>query len=129
MAYSNWASLERAMQKAMKAAMRETRDMTEIDADVNVAGYYTGSPKIYERTETLLSAAKTSSISGNGNMLEFETKMDDSISYNTGTFDGFGVLVATEYGVAGVVGTPGYWAKTEADIQENIRTAFGKQFN
>lgn len=129
MAYSNWASLEKAMQKAMKAAMQEVRDNTEIDADVNVAGYYTGEPKRYDRTETLLGAAEVSSVSGNGNMLEFEAKMDDGISYSTGTFDGYGVLVATEYGVAGVVGTPGYWAKTEEDIQKNIQSAFSKRFN
>ena len=49
--------------------------------------------------------------------------------YRTGTFSAQEVWEAVETGSAGVLGLPGRWAETEADIEEIVKEEFGKMFD
>ena len=128
--YSSLSALKNAIKREMRSALQETRDLTDADLIMNVNDYYSeGNPVKYVRTGTLLTSPETNEVSGSGDSLEFEAKMNEDIEYNTGTFDGLDVLTATEWGTHGVLGKPGYWDKTLEDIPKNIKTAFGKRFD
>ena len=125
------AGLTAAIQREFHEAMRDTKQKVETDLKENVAHFYkTPNPKTYDRTYTLRDESpKVSDIDFGGNWAGFHAEMDDGISYNTGTFSGTEVLYATEYGEYGVIGNPGYWQKTEDNIQKNIDESFGSHFN
>ena len=124
------ASLSAAIQREFHAAMRETRNKVETDLKENVEHFYDSpDPKTYIRTGTLKESPNVSEVDFGGNWSSFYAEMDDGIQYNTGTFSGTEVLYATEYGEYGVIGNPGYWEKTEENIQKNLDESFGAHFS
>lgn len=128
--YRTLAGLQAAIQSEFHAAMRETRNKVDNDLKENVGHFYdTPLPKRYDRTETLKESPKVSDVDFGGNWTSFYAEMDDGISYSTGSFSGTEVLYATEYGEYGVIGNPGYWQKTEDNIQNNLDESFGAHFS
>jgi hypothetical protein len=113
-----------AMRKMMTAMSQTVADAGPMLED-NVASFYSGKPKYYDRTGTLMTSPKVTGPNGGGDACSMSMEMDDSISYNTGLFSGAQVIDATNKGTAGVVGAPGYWDRAE----ENVKTIADSHFS
>ena len=129
--FSSWAALESELQKKMSKAMYETEQRSHYKALENAEKFYSqGKPVVYDRTGKYGDAPDSTGVIGNGNQLEATIFMNPSgHGYRTGTFSAQEVWEAVETGSAGVLGLPGRWAETEADIEEIVREEFGKMFD
>lgn len=116
-----------AMRKMMTAMAQTVNDAEPMLQD-HVASYYTGNPLAYDRTGTLMTSPKVTGPNGGGDSCSMSMEMDKSISYSTGTFSGAEVIDVTNKGVAGVVGTPGYWDRAEEHVKVIADSHFGAAF-
>lgn len=120
---------EIALQK-MTAAHNEARAASFVDLEMEVGRYYNGTvPDVYIRTGTLMESPDVSPVSKAGNSVEFEAKMDDSISYSTGTYNGSQVITATNEGTSGTIGNHGYWERAKEEMKENTISAYSQYFS
>ena len=122
--------LRRQISRDARSAMNSARNKVSKKLDDNLLGYYaSGKPKVYQRTGTLIDASNVTPVQGSDESFGFKAEMDgERISYDTGTFNGGQVVHVTEEGTAGVVGNPGYWEKTEAEIPSIVDKAFSRKF-
>lgn len=129
--FSSWAALESELQKKMSEAMYETEQRSHYKALENAEKFYSqGKPVVYDRTGKYGDAPDSTGVIGNGNQLKATIFMNPSgHGYRTGTFSAQEVWEAAETGSAGVLGLPGRWAETEADIEEIVKEEFGKMFD
>lgn len=133
--YSDFASLQKAIQKEMHTAFREAVDKSYDDLRKNVEHFYDapGNPKPgnpppgYDRTGQLKASPQLDGIDIMGNDAIAQ------LSINTGTqYDPAGRDTETIYGYAeegGLRGNGGFWKQTEIDIEDNINNSFGKRFS
>ena len=133
--YSDFASLQKAIQKEMHTAFREAVDKSYDDLQRNVEHFYDapGNPKPgnpppgYDRTGQLKASPQLDGIDIMGNDAVAQ------LSINTGTqYDPAGRDTETIYGYAeegGLRGNGGFWKQTEIDIENNINESFGKRFS
>lgn len=122
--YTSASAIKAAIRQKANQAMQKISNKGLETAQKNNAGFYTGSPKVYERTGQLGSSSSTSGVSGGGSSISTEVYLDDSYSYTTGTWSANQVLNAAEYGTANLVGSPGFWAKTVEEMPDIIEDAF-----
>lgn len=122
--FDSFNSFERFMEKELKARTNQARDLVDKELFMNVNDYYTGEPKLYKRTGTLLIAPTTTPVMGGGKNLEFKSYMDEGISYNTGSFSGAEVIDATERGGAGTIGNHGYFQRTDESVDRILAEVF-----
>lgn len=124
--FKSFNEFETYIKKEMKQCTQSARDRMDRELFMNVNEYYTGTPKVYKRTGTLLNAPASTEveIKDNGKSLEFATYMDESISYRSGSFSGADVINATEYGRAGTIGNHGYFQKTDDAVDEILEDEF-----
>lgn len=133
--YSDFASLQKAIQKEMHNAFEEAVDKSSNDLQKNVEHFYDapGNPKPgnpppgYDRTGQLKASPQLDGIDIMGNDAVAQ------LSINTGTqYDPAGRDTETIYGYAeegGLRGNGGFWKQTEIDIENNINESFGKRFS
>lgn len=129
---TNMAQLKRALQKEMRKAMQVTAKKVEADMFEETYDFYTqGAPKKYVRTGALGSTPRTTSISQNGNHVEFVAYLDQSHDYTTGTWSMSQVMDAAEKGAAGsgILGKPGFWSRSEKKIQNTMDSVFRSFFH
>lgn len=130
----SFAELERLAQKKLRKAMEETVDKSFQDLHTNVDHFYdspgnptsvASPPPGYDRTGQLAESPEFE-LSGGGNTMHGELRLDTSYRYNPSGRD-----TNTIYGYAengGLLGNGGFWEKTKDDIQRNIDESFGKEF-
>ena len=123
-AFKDMKSLKKALQKQMRSAMEEVNEKSFAAANENIEGFYTGDPAYYKRTGMLGASAESTGVYGNGDNLKTTISLDQSYQYNTGTWSAAQVMDAAEKGY--LVGTGGFWEKTEEDIEDIIDNAFTK---
>lgn len=133
--YSDFASLQKAIQKEMHNAFEVAVDKSFDDLQKNVEHFYDapGNPKPgnpppgYDRTGQLKASPQLDGIDMYGNDAVAQ------LSINTGTqYDPAGRDTETIYGYAeegGLRGNGGFWKQTEIDIENNINESFGKRFS
>lgn len=132
--YSDFASLQKAIQKEMHTAFEEAIEESFKDLHENVDFFYAkpgnptpgNPPPGYDRTGQLAESPERT-ISGGGNELHGELKLDTSYRYNPSGRD-----TETIYGYAeegGLRGHGAFWERTLEDIEDNINSSFGKRFS
>ena len=128
--FTSWGALEKALQDEMRNALQETADAAEMDVMFNNQNYYAGgTPKEYVRTGNFGASAIQYPMQGGGNSLSVEVGRRD-YSYLTGSKpDSKTVYAWAEVGAARLVGTPGTWADTEVDIEEDMNSIFSSHFS
>lgn len=122
---NSFAELERKCQAKMRKAMEETVNKSFKDLHENVDNFYNSPEGVYKRTGQLAESPEYE-LSGGGNVIHGELRLDTSYKYHPGGRD-----TETIYGYAengGLLGNGGFWAKTKDDIQRNIDESFGKEF-
>lgn len=126
----SWGAIEAQIRAQMIAAMNSARNVSETILNDNVANFYSGgSPIMYQRLDLLMSSPHVTRLAFGGNTVSFDAYMEPiEHPMPPGTFDGQTILEVTEAGTAGVVGTPGYWAKSEAKFQSILDASMGAYF-
>lgn len=125
--FDSFSALEQRIIKDVQTAARNARDRIDRELFLNVNDYYNSpTPKIYQRTGTLLTSPETTPVQGSGKHLSFESYMNEGISYATGTFSGAQVIDATENGGVGTLGNQGYFRKTEEAVPQILDNEFNK---
>ena len=84
---------------------------------------------MYKRTGNLRSSAERTPVSGGGNTISFEARLNTTHGYTTGTFSKIEVLEAAENHTSGVLGQPGFWSRSESKMQELLDSAMGAHFS
>ena len=129
-AYTDWGSLEKALQDKMREALMGTLDDSFMALSQNVLDFYQGDPVMYERTGAFGESPDWKPIEGSGNSLVATVYMDGDYQYNTGMHpSGLTVFQWAEEHSHGILGNSGTWAKTEDDIVEAINDNFGRAFS
>lgn len=122
---TSFAQLQAECQKKMQRAMNETINKSFQDLHENVDNFYNSHEGDYKRTGQLAESPEQE-LSGGGNKMHGELRLDTSYRYNPSGRD-----TNTIYGYAesgGLLGNGGFWQRTQDDIQRNIDEAFGKEF-
>lgn len=133
--YSDFASLQKAIQKEMHTAFKEAVDKSYDDLHRNVEHFYDapGNPKPgnpppgYDRTGQLKASPQLDGIDIMGNDAIAQLSINTGTQYNPAGRD-----TETIYGYAeegGLRGNGGFWEQTEIDIENNINESFGKRFS
>lgn len=138
---TSFSQLQEMMKKELRAAMHETQDKVLNVMKQEVSSFYSmGNPKIYDRTGTLESSPRVTGVNGGGTYYEFEAYLDTGLGYLVPNpaftslgfasyFSTLEVYTAAENHTAGVLGRPGFWARSEAKFQQeldnSIRSHFG----
>ena len=110
----------------MYSTIQEATEKSYDDLRENVSEFYNSPQGTYQRTGLLKDSPQLDGINYNGD------NAVGQISINTGTqYDPAGRDTETIYGYAedgGLRGNPGFWDRTEDDIQKNIEKIFSKHF-
>lgn len=109
----------------MTAAMTETIHKSFDELNENVGHFYDAPEDAYHRTEQL-SESPEYEISGGGDSITGELKLDTGYRYNPSGRD-----TQTIYGYAEageLLGNGGFWERSKENIEKNIQEAFGKRF-
>lgn len=123
-------SVLKEIQNEAEAAMNEAEATAYLKTLKNVSDFYSqGKPKYYERTKELSRTPKTTGVRGDGNHFEAKIYLDSQYSYDTGSYTAAKVMSEAEVGGSGILGKPGFWAKSEKDIEEAFYDALKKRFD
>lgn len=126
---SSLAALEAQLRAELQAAMSEAADKMFGDLQEEVAGYYTGSPKRYQRTFQLLSTPTLDPPSGGGNSVTFRVYLNPAGGYTTGCYPSMAtVLNWTNYGGGGTIGNHGFWERAEAKMGNSFNSVLAAHF-
>lgn len=131
----SFVELEKVCQAKMAKAMNETINKSFQDLHENVDHFYdrpgnptsvASPPPGYDRIGQL-SESPEYELSGGGNYMYGELRLDTSYRYNPSGRDTNTIYGWAENG--GLLGNGGFWEKTKDDIQKNIDDIFGKEFS
>ena len=125
-------AIEETDQKGLEATKKNTQDF-----------YSGGTPELYVRTGQLGNSPKSTGVSGGGNTYESKIYLDvGGTSYMVPNplfdFDGTGrfshyssdeVFDAAENGHSHVVGKPGFWKKSDKEIEQIFDSSVSKRFS
>lgn len=129
MAARNMAELEAEIMKQLQSAMTKAEKQSKTKMDLELKRFYSqGDPKRYKRTGALGRTARTTSPSRNGNSVSFDAYLDDSHNYTTGSWTMAQVLSAAEVGAGGILGMPGFWERSEEEIEKSLESSLGAVF-
>ncbi|WP_373219168.1 hypothetical protein [Ruminococcus sp. 5_1_39BFAA] len=120
--------LQRQMVKAMQEVQKEAYKRTKDDVQDFYSG---GSPVVYQRTGALGNTPQFTPLKSSGNSASFSIYLDQSHNYSTGRdlVSMSALLPVAESGGYGILGKPGFWQKSEADIEEVLNSVMSKYFN
>ena len=123
------AQLKQMLLNEMKKAMSVVSEQSLAEMFKNTGEFYSGgSPIRYVRTGNLGSSPNTTALSSGGNQVSFEAYLDESGGYSTGTFSTSQVFSAAESGSSGILGTPGFWKRSEEQFQNILDSTMGSFF-
>ncbi len=126
---SSFAELENELRAELMAAMEEASEKMFDDLQGEVIGYYSGSPKRYQRTFQLLSTPTLSPISGGGNSVSFTVYLNPAGGYTTGCYPSMSTVLGwTNYGGGGTVGSHGYWERALSKMGKSFTSALASHF-
>ena len=111
---------------ARQAAIMSMQRML-IKLQEQVADYETSQPRYYTHTYMLLNSPQTDGVYGGKNP-NFTVYMDESITYNTGKYNGAQVINATEEGHSKTIGNHGYFKRFEQEVPNILDECFGAFF-
>lgn len=116
--------------KELSSAMNEANSKSLEGMKQSLSEFYGGgSPREYKRTGMMGNTPETTGVSVGGTSASFEAKLNGGYSYSTGSNpSGDTVLGWAESGSAGIVGTPGFWAKSEERIEQALNDAMSSHF-
>ena len=127
--YTSWGALEKALQNEMRSAMEEAMDLSKNAVEMETHAFYVGTPVMYERTGAFGNSPERSEVSGNGNSLYGEVKMNGDYGYSTGMQpSGYTVFNWAEEGSHGILGRTGTWERSLAQIEQAVNAAFVSHF-
>ena len=130
MVVTSLAQLEQLLRAEMTSAMQMASDNIHSDIQKNLASFYSVPPgKRYVRTGNLRNSAERTPVTTAGNTCSFEAKLNTTRGYTTGTFSKTEVLNAAENHEAGILGSPGFWRKSEERMQERLDSAIRSHFH
>ena len=130
MVVTSLAQLEQLLRAEMTSAMQMASDNIHSDIQKNLASFYSVPPgKRYVRTGNLRNSAERTPVTTAGNICSFEAKLNTTHGYTTGTFSKTEVLNAAENHEAGILGSPGFWRKSEERMQERLDSAIRSHFH
>lgn len=130
MVATSLAQLEQMLRAKMRTAMQLASDNIDSNIKENLSSFYSsGNPRMYRRTGNLRDSAERTPLSDSGNTISFEAKLNTTHGYTTGTFSKTEVLNAAENHTAGVLGQPGFWARSESQMQKILDSAISSQFH
>lgn len=130
MVVTSLAQLEQLLRAEMTSAMQMASDNIHSDIQKNLASFYSVPPgKRYVRTGNLRNSAERTPVTTAGNTCSFEAKLNTTHGYTTGTFSKTEVLNAAENHEAGILGSPGFWRKSEERMQERLDSAIRSHFH
>ena len=128
--YTDWGSLKKGLQNRMREALMGALDDSFMALSQNVLDFYSGKPKIYDRTGAFGESPEWKPVEGSGDSLVGVVYMDGGYQYDTGMHpSGLTVFQWAEEGSHGILGNTGTWAKTEEDIIQAINDNFGRAFS
>lgn len=104
-------------QMAVKMSNIETQALNCVFNNVNMF-YAGGTPERYQRTYALGDSGYSWGIQSNGNTCRLRVGLNDAYSYYTGNWSASEVIDAANNGYGGIVGTKGFWTKSEKEIKE-----------
>ena len=113
--------------KDAKRAANMSMHRMLIKLQEQVADYETSKPRYYKHTYMLLNSPQTDGVSGGKNP-SFMVYMDESITYNTGKYNGAQVINATEEGHSKTIGNHGYFKRFEQQVPGILDECFGAFF-
>lgn len=137
-------SIRKKIQQEARNAVAETDALGLAATLNNTHSFYSqGNPTVYQRTGQLGNSPKSTGVSGSGNSYKTKIYLDvagtsypvpnpDFDTDGTGRFSHFSsqeVFEAAESGSFGVKGKPGFWKKSEAEIQQIFEAAMSKRFS
>ena len=126
---SNMSELENELRAELMAAMEEASEKMFDDLQGEVAGYYSGSPKRYQRTFQLLTTPTLSPISGGGNSVTFKVYLNPAGGYTTGCYPSMETVLSwTNYGGGGTIGSHGYWERALGKMGETFSSVMASHF-
>lgn len=111
----------------MYAATQEATEQSFQDLQSNVNHFYDAPDGRYKRTGQLRDSPRIKEINFSGDIATGEIEIDT----NSPHYDPAGRSVQEIYEYAeagGLLGNPGFWERTEEQIEDNIKTSFGKYF-
>lgn len=123
--YTSASALKAAIRKKAQKAMTVISQKGLEAARRNTEGFYTGNPVVYNRTGKLDESPRSTGVTGNGNHFSTEIYLDDTYSYETGTWTTQQVMDAAENGY--LVGTGGFWERTKEELPDIIDSAMASQ--
>lgn len=127
---TSMAGLKAMLMKEMTSAMNEAESKSLEGMQQSLAEFYGGgSPKEYERTGMMGNTPITTGVLAGGSSASFTARLSGGYSYDTGSNpSGDTVLNWAEAGGAGIVGAPGFWAKSEERIEQALNSAMSSHF-
>lgn len=129
MTFTSWGALEAGLQNEMMQAMQEVSNIAYMDVVKHTLEYYGGgTPKQYIRTGMFAASPFQEGVSGGGNYLETKVGRDGGYSYSTGMMPSGETVFGWAETPYRLVGTPGTWAATEADIENHVDMIFSVHF-
>lgn len=137
---TSMAQLEKMLLDEMKKCMNDAANNILEVMRTETQGFYSqGSPKIYNRTGALGDSPKTSPVVAGGKEVSFDAYLDQSVSYEVPNWDFIEarypsyfttpeVFNAAEAGTAHILGKSGFWARSEAKMQQELDKAMKSSF-
>ena len=140
MVATNMQQLEAMLLNELKRCMdTAAQNILETMQSETNSFYTQGKPRIYERTGMLGDSPKTTPVSISGKEASFDAYIDQSYSYPMPNWDfidrGYSsyfstpdVIEAAENHTSGILGKPGFWARAEAKMQQELDSAISNSF-
>lgn len=118
------------IRKEMVGAVNEASIVSFEDAKSNLSESYNNGekPEVYKRTYKMQNSPRMNGAISSGNTVVAKVYLDQSYSYDTGSYDTPTVFDQAENGGSGIKLTPGFWKKTESKVQKNLDDAMSKRF-
>lgn len=124
--YTNFASLKAAIQQKMYNAVQDATEQSFQDLKSNVENFYDVPEGRYKRTDQLRDSPQLDGIDFNDDVAVGQISINTSTQYDPSSRD-----TETIYGYAeagGLLGNGGFFERTKEQIEDNIKTSFGKYF-
>ncbi len=126
---SNMSGLKKMLMDRLETAMKEVAEKSLAEMEATTKGFYSGSPKKYERTGALAETPRVSDAKRSGDSISVEAKLDTSGGYTTGSNPDMGtVLNWALTKEAGLVGGPLEWENAKQDMKQILETTVKKHF-
>lgn len=121
--------IRKDIKKKLNTCINETANETDNILHEELDDFYLGKiPDYYNRTGTLGTSPEVTDIYCDGLSAGLTAKLNNGISYKTGSFSGGQVIDAAEHHTYGIVGNGGFWERSKDRIQDAVDKTIGKNF-